>query len=323
MKKPNSNNQTISVVIPVKDERDSLETLVQEITDTCHSSKILLKEIVFVDDGSLDDSWQIIRKLAKKDKRIKGLKFRRNFGKATALTYGALETTSSIIITMDGDLQDSPKEIPRFLTKLDEGYDLVSGWKEKRHDPLDKTLPSRLFNKATAKVTGIDLHDFNCGFKAYRRQILEDIELYGELHRFIPVLADSYGYKIGEISVEHRARQYGVSKYGAGRLVKGMLDLFTVVTLTRYSRRPSHLFGSLGLIMLTFGTLFLVYLTLLKLFTGADIGDRPLLILGVLLEILGVQFVLFGLLAELLTNFAAKITDKPNLVSEKIGSNKT
>jgi hypothetical protein len=220
---------------------------------------------------------------------------------------------------MDGDLQDSPNEIPRFLAKLDEGYDLVSGWKQQRHDPLDKTLPSRIFNKVTSADTGIRLHDFNCGYKAYRRQILEDVELYGELHRFIPVLADSYGYRIGEISVEHRARQHGVSKYGAGRLIKGMLDLFTVVTVTRYSRRPSHLFGSLGLIMLFFGTLFLTYLTLLKLFIGISIGDRPLLMLGILLEIIGVQFVLFGLLAELLTNFAAKITAKPNLVADRTG----
>ena len=312
----------ISVLVPIKDEEASVRQLVAEIVATCSEAKIEIAEILFVDDGSTDNSWPTICELAKSDARIKGLRLRRNFGKATALSQGARETTGDIIITMDGDLQDLPKEIPRFLAKLDEGYDLVSGWKQLRHDPLDKTLPSLLFNKMTAAISGVRLHDFNCGFKAYRREILDSIRLYGELHRFVPVLADGYGFRIGEIAVEHRPRRHGVSKYGTGRLLKGMLDLFTVVMLTRFQMRPSHLLGGIGLAILAVGTLILAYLTLLKLMTGVSIGTRPLLMLGVLLAVVGVQLLVFGLLAELVASFGIRLLNSPDLARERVGKNK-
>ncbi len=309
----------ISVLVPIKDEEANIRQLVDEIVATCAEAHIDLAEILFVDDGSVDESWPAICELAKSDARIRGLRLRRNFGKATALSQGARETTGDIIITMDGDLQDSPKEIPRFLAKLDEGYDLVSGWKQQRHDPLDKTLPSLLFNKMTAAMSGVRLHDFNCGFKAYRREILDSIRLYGELHRFVPVLADGYGFRIGEIAVEHRPRRHGVSKYGTGRLLKGMLDLFTVVMLTRFQMRPSHLLGGIGLAIFAFGTLILAYLTLLKITTGATIGTRPLLMLGVLLDVVGVQLLVFGLLAELVASFGIRLLNSPDLARERVG----
>lgn len=309
--------RTLSVLIPVKDEEESLPELVAAITETSQREKLKVNEIIIIDDGSTDNSWQIVEGLSLEYKNLRGIRLRRNFGKATALSIGSSEATGDIVITMDGDLQDDPKEIPRFVNEIANGFDLVSGWKKRRHDPIDKTLPSRIFNRITAWVTGIKLNDFNCGFKAYRREIFDRIELYGELHRFVPVLAESYGYKIGEIAVEHHARKHGVSKYGVERLLKGLLDLVTVVTLTRFSTRPSHLFGGAGLLMLAIGTLILLYLTAIKLFGGVSIGDRPLLLLGILLEIVGIQLVSFGLLAELIAKFADKGDTAEKLVSER------
>ncbi len=312
-------SSALTILVPVKDEAESLSELIARVTDTCEKNYLQLSEIIIIDDGSTDTSWETITKLAKDNKAVKGIRLRRNFGKATALSIGAKDATGDTIITMDGDLQDDPKEIPRFVEELAKGYDLVSGWKKRRHDPWDKTLPSRIFNKITAWVTGIDLHDFNCGFKAYRREIFDRIELYGELHRFVPVLAESYGYRIGEIVVEHHARKYGISKYGVGRLFKGLLDLVTVVTLTRFSTRPSHLFGGAGLLLLILGTLILLYLSAIKIFGGATIGDRPLLLLGILLEIVGIQLFSCGLLAELIAKYAHKGDGTEKLVSETTG----
>lgn len=233
--------------------------------------------------------------------RVKAIRLRRNFGKAAALSIGFRACTGDIVFTMDADLQDDPSEIPRFIEKLDDGYDVVSGWKENRKDPISKTLPSKLFNKATAVLSGISLRDFNCGFKAYRREVLEGIRLYGELHRYIPVLASDLGFKIGEIPVKHHARQHGVSKYGWERYARGLLDLLTVLATTRYLQKPGHLFGGIGLASGLIGGGILFYLTMLWFLGVGPIGTRPLFFLGILLVILSIQMISLGLVAELLT----------------------
>ncbi|MCU0606295.1 MAG: glycosyltransferase family 2 protein [Candidatus Edwardsbacteria bacterium] len=290
---------SISVVIPVCNERQTLEPLYRQVREVLAANK-LAGEIIFVDDGSSDGSWEIIKTLARRDKRVAAISFRRNFGKAAALTAGFARAGGGIIITMDGDLQDDPAEIPRFIEKLGEGFDLVSGWKQSRQDPLSKTVPSRLFNWATARTSGVRLHDFNCGFKAYRAAVLREVSIYGELHRYIPVLAHQRGYRIAEIAVRHHPRVTGRSKYGWGRLVKGYLDLLTVVFLTRYGRRPGHFFGTVGSVAFGVGLLINIYLTLVKLVGHQAIGQRPLLLLGTLLMILGIQFVSIGLLGEMI-----------------------
>jgi len=296
--------KTVSIIVPVHDEQDTIVPLVEAVTAVFRQSLegiASLSEIVIVDDGSRDQTWVAIQRAVELSDRVTGIRLRRNFGKAAALQEGIQASAGGVIITMDGDLQDDPLEIPRFLAKMAEGFDLVSGWKEVRHDPPGKTLPSKLFNGVTALVTGVRLHDFNCGFKAYDRRIFEDIRLYGELHRFMPALADHAGYRVGEISVTHHPRRFGRSKYGMRRLLKGFLDLLTVLTITRFSRRPGHLFGGLGVAMGALGGGMMLYLVILW-FMGNAIGDRPLLILAVLLMIVGVQFLFFGMIAELLVN---------------------
>jgi hypothetical protein len=217
-------------------------------------------------------------------------------------------------------LQDDPEELPRFVQEIEKGADLVSGWKKERHDPLSKTLPSRIFNRATAWVSGISLHDFNCGYKAYRREIFSSVELYGELHRYIPVLAHAFGFKITELVVRHHPRRYGRSKYGLARYFRGFLDLLTVLTITRFAHRPSHLFGGIGAILIILGTGFLAYLIGLKIFSGAEIGSRPLLTFGVLLDVIGVQLLLFGMLAELVVSRSPKVVQLRELVMKEAGS---
>ncbi len=289
----------VSIVIPVCNERQTLESLHRRVREVLAANK-LEGEIIFVDDGSSDGSWEVIKALARRDKRVAAISFRRNFGKAAALTAGFARAEGDVIITMDGDLQDDPAEIPRFIEKLQEGFDLVSGWKQSRQDPLSKTLPSRLFNQVTSLISGVRLHDFNCGFKAYRPAVLREVSIYGELHRYIPVLAHQRGYRIAEIAVRHHPRVAGRSKYGWGRLVKGYLDLLTVVFLTRYARRPGHFFGTVGSVAFGVGLLINIYLTLVKLVGHQAIGQRPLLLLGTLLMILGIQFVSIGLLGEMI-----------------------
>ncbi len=294
--------QRVSIVVPVKDEQDTIREMVAEVEASfagIDAGTAKLEEIVFVDDGSRDGSWAEIASLSESSPRIKGIRLRRNFGKAAALQAGLRQASGSVVVTMDGDLQDDPAEIPRFLEQIRQGSDVVSGWKKVRHDPLGKRLPSKIFNKVTALVSGVRLNDFNCGFKAYRREVFEDIDLYGELHRFIPALAHAMGFSVSELVVRHRPRKFGKSKYGVGRLLKGFLDLLTVVTITRFSFRPGHLFGTLGVVVGMTGGLIFLYLCMLWL-RGEPIGTRPILVVSTLLMTVGLQFLLFGMVAELI-----------------------
>ncbi len=291
---------SLSFVIPVYNEQDTIMPLFEKIAAVMAKEHISAYEVIFIDDGSSDDSWQRIEDLnTQQPAHLVAIGFRKNFGKSAALQVGFQQARGAVVFTLDADLQDDPEDIPHFLEKLNEGFDLVSGWKEKRHDPLSKTLPSKLFNKATSLVTGIRLHDFNCGFKAYRREVLDCIDVYGELHRYIPVLADEFGFNIGEIPVRHHPRKHGVSKYGFERYARGFLDLLTVIAVTRYLQRPAHLFGSVGILSGLFGSVSLLYLIVLWLLGYRPIGNRPLLLFGILAVILAVQLISLGLIAEL------------------------
>jgi glycosyltransferase involved in cell wall biosynthesis len=291
---------SVSIVVPVMNETDTIGTLASQVLGVATTSgNYVLDEILFVDDGSTDATWQAIVEATRSDPRVRGIRLRRNFGKATALQIGVSEAHGDIIVTMDGDLQDDPNELPRFIAALRSGCDVVSGWKKTRHDPLGKTIPSKVFNWITARASGISLHDFNCGYKAYRREVFDSVRLYGELHRFVPVLAHAYGFRIGEIEVTHHPRRFGKSKYGARRFLRGLLDLFTVFTVTRYARKPGHLFGAGGMLLGFTGFVILLWLSM-EWIRGASIGHRPLLQLGVLLVLVGLQLLMFGLLAELM-----------------------
>jgi glycosyltransferase involved in cell wall biosynthesis len=297
---PEPTELDISVLVPVKDEAETVEILSARV------SAVLDKlgktfEILFVDDGSRDGTPARVRAARERDPRVKLVRLRRNFGKAAALCAGFDHSLGRVIITMDGDLQDDPEEIPRFLATLEENeLDLVSGWKRRRHDPLSKTVPSRLFNWVTRGLAQVDLHDFNCGFKAYRREVLAEIAVYGELHRYIPVLASRRGFAVGEIEVTHHPRRHGISKYGWDRFYKGLLDLITVLFITRYTRRPLHLFGAIGLTFLGTGFGINTYLAILW-FSGQNLSNRPLLQLGILLTVLGIQVLTTGLIGEMIT----------------------
>lgn len=288
----------ISYVIPTYNEEESLTKLYELIIANTPEEHTC--EIIFVDDGSTDGSLAVVKGLHEKDPRVKVIRFRRNFGKAAALMAGFDQAKGEVIFTMDADLQDDPEEIPRFLEKLEEGYDLVSGWKYPRLDPITKTAPSKLANFAIRAGTGIQLHDFNCGYKAMHRDVAKEIKLYGELHRYVPVLAHWRGFNVTEIKVRHHPRQFGQSKYGFKRLARGLFDFITVIFLVQYTRRPLHFFGIMGLISLGVGVLIDGYLSILWLM-GESIGHRPLLTLGTLLITVGVQFVLLGLLAEMIS----------------------
>ena len=295
----------VSLVVPVYNEAESLRPLHEEMVRAMDPLG-LRYEIIFVDDGSTDGSWEVITALTGEDDHVRGIRFRRNFGKAAALTAGFRAAQGHYVVTLDADLQDDPGEIPRFLAKLDEGWDVVSGWKYPRRDPWTKTVPSRIFNWATRTLTGVHLHDFNCGFKAYRAEVVKEVRIYGMLYRYIAVLAHWRGFRVTEIKVHHRPRRYGKSKFGVSRFAVGFFDLITVLFLTQYTWRPLHLFGSLGLSSLGLGTLINLYLTILW-FTGhRPIGNRPLLTLGVLLMIIGVQFISFGLLGEMIAHMAPR-----------------
>src|SRR3989344_3042506 len=285
----------ISLVIPARNEQESVETLYGEIIK---SLKRLKKkyEIIFVDDGSTDKTFI---KLKKTDPKVKILKLRGGFGKSVALQVGFENSKGEIIITLDADLQDNPDQIYKFLNKLDEGYDLVSGWKKKRYDPFTKVIPSRILNYVTSFLTGVKIHDINCGFKAYRKKVLENINIYGELYRFIPVFAAKQNYKIAEVIVNHRKRKFGITKFGWERNIKGLLDLITITFLTGYFRRPGHFFGTLGLTSLFIGTVIGIYITYLRVTTGSIQDRHPLLFLGMLLIIVGIQLISTGLLAEM------------------------
>jgi glycosyltransferase involved in cell wall biosynthesis len=290
----------ISVVVPLLNEERSLEALYAEI-----AAALELRgeefEVVFVDDGSTDGSMSVLSRMHDEHGNVVVIQLRRNFGKAAALQAAFLEAQGDVVVTIDADLQDDPAEIPQLLAKLDEGFDLVSGWKTRRNDPYLRRLFSRIFNWATGAVSGVHLHDVNCGLKAYRAEVLRGMRLYGELHRFIPVLAAYRGFRIAEIPVNHRARQHGHSRYGPERYLRGFFDLLSVTFMGRYRHRPLHLFGGIGLLMGAVGFVILLYLTMLKLW-GQSIGTRPLLTLGVLLLVVGIQFVSLGLISELVTS---------------------
>ena len=290
----------LSVIIPLMNEAESLPELYRELREALHLWADCC-ELIFIDDGSTDNSFSVLEKLHTEDPRVIVLRFRRNQGKASALMAGFRRAKGNIVITLDADLQDDPKEIPRFLHKLEEGFDLVSGWKVTRHDPFIRRGLSRVFNRVTALLTGVTLHDFNCGFKCYRRDVIREIRLYGELHRFIPALASWRGFRIAEIEVAHRPRKYGLSKYGSERIPHGFFDLLTVLMLTRYQMRPLHFFGKLGMLQGLLGFVALMYL-IIGWFFGHWIGSRPLLSLSILAMIIGLQFIFFGLLAEMIVN---------------------
>ena len=290
----------ISVVIPVHDEERSVALLYEELESALQPAGEPW-EAVFVDDGSADGTFAALTRLHARTPNTRVVRLRRNFGKSTALAAGFGQAEGEIIVTIDGDLQDDPAEIPRLLAKLDEGFDLVSGWKTHRRDPFRRRLLSRIFNAVAGRVSGLRLHDMNCGLKAYRAEVVHGLALYGELHRFIPVLAHYRGFRVAELPVNHRPRSHGRSRYGLERYLRGFLDLLTVTFMGRYRHRPLHLFGGLGLVLGFLGAAVLVYLTVLKTM-GEAIGHRPLLTLGVLLVVVGLQFFSLGLLSEMVTS---------------------
>lgn len=308
----------ISVVVPVYEEEATVLELAERIAAVLDEEGRSF-ELLFIDDGSRDRTSQRVREARERDPRVRLVRFRRNFGKAAALCAGFEAARGEVLVTMDGDLQDEPREIPRFLAALEEeGLDLVSGWKKRRRDPITKRWPSKLFNWVTRRLAQVDLHDFNCGFKAYRREVVGEIALYGELHRYIPVLASRKGFRVGELAVEHHARRHGRSKYGWDRYYKGLLDLITVLFITKYTRRPLHLFGLIGLAC--FGTGFVIdaWLAARKILFDEPLYDRPLLLLGVLLMLVGIQVLTTGLIGEMITykNFRGRETYS---VRERLG----
>ena len=295
----------ISVIIPAYNEEGSLPELYQRIMlsvrEMQKNNTIRQYELLFVNDGSTDATEKVMLGLHENDANVRVISLRRNFGKATALNAGLRHVNGDIIFTIDADLQDDPKEFPRFIEKLDEGYDLVVGWKVNRLDSVEKRLPSKLFNKVTSNFSGVNLHDHDCGLKAFRREIADSLDLYGEMHRYIPVLAHRQGFRIAEIPVEHHKREYGSSKYGMERYLRGLFDFLTTIFLIRYSDRPMYFFGKIGLLCLSVGLAICSYLTAIW-FTGNPIGGRPLLVLGVLLILLGIQFISTGFIGNLLVD---------------------
>lgn len=297
----------LSIVVPLYNEEESVKELYTEISDNCKNSVsnglISEWEVLFVSDGSTDGSEQLIKDLVQKDGggHIHLIAFRKNFGKAAALQAGFRHAKGDIVITMDADLQDDPAEIENFIKKIDEGYDLVSGWKYNRLDPLEKRLPSKLFNKVTTSLSGVKLHDFNCGFKAYRKEVVKSIDLYGEMHRYIPVLANRKGFRITEIKVHHRKREHGKSKYGMERYLRGLFDSMTTSFLSKFYDRPMYFFGKIGLLLFFAGFAICGYLTVLKIM-GQAIGGRPMLVLGVLCIVLGIQSFTTGFIGDMIVD---------------------
>jgi glycosyltransferase involved in cell wall biosynthesis len=320
--KTSENRPVISLVVPVYDEEGSLTALVSEIAETGRIANLDI-EVIFVDDGSRDGSWPLIANLAAAHSWVHGIRFRRNFGKAAALSAGFRAARGDRIMTLDADLQDDPAEIPRFLGKVAECYDVVSGWKRRRLDPWHKVLPSRVFNVAVSWLTGVKLHDHNCGMKCYKAEVLREVKLYGELHRFIPVLAAARGFRVGEIEINHRPRRFGYSKYGVRRFFKGFLDLLTVKFLTGFGQRPQHLLGGFGLLCFALGGLGMFYLAVtwvVRLFDQTiftePLHDRPLLLYSVAALLLGAQVMSIGFLAELITAYQSKEEDNYSIAEQ-------
>ncbi len=317
----------LSIVIPVLNEADSLAELHGQIDQVAKEHSLDL-EIIFVDDGSRDRSWKEIRQLAKKDPRVRGLRFRRNFGKAAGLTAGIRAARGDLIFMMDADLQDDPAEIPNFLAKLGEGFDVVNGWKVRRLDPWHKVYPSIVFNWLVARLTGLELHDHNCGLKLFKAEVGREIRLYGELHRFIPVLANARGFRVTEVAVNHRVRKHGESKYGMRRFLRGFLDLITVTFLTGYGQRPQHMLGAAGVVSFGIGLLGLSYLAtawimmhVIPIWKAVPIGSRPLLPYSIALMLLGAQAMSLGLLAELIVHYTSRDSDT-YYVADEVGTAK-
>lgn len=310
----------VSLVIPLFNEEESLRELTSWISNVCEGNNYSF-EIILVDDGSKDDSWNIITELSRADERIKGIRFRRNYGKSAALNAGFEHVHGQVVITMDADLQDSPDEIPGLVSMIRDGADLVSGWKKKRYDPITKTIPTRLFNWATRKMSGIDnLHDFNCGLKAYRHEVVKNIEVYGEMHRYIPVIAKWAGFtKISEKVVQHSPRKYGTTKFGLERFVNGFLDLLSITFVSRFGKRPMHFFGLLGTLSFLAGLGIAIQLAYDKFVNHVyGMTDRPIFFFGMLAMILGTQLFLAGFLGELIARNAPdrnryQVSEKANL----------
>ncbi len=314
----------VSIVVPVFNEEESLPELTQWIYKVMANHPELAFEIIMVDDGSNDTSWEVIVQLAREFGSVKGIKFSRNYGKSAALHTGFTNAQGKVVITMDADMQDSPEEIPalyEMVTK--EGYDIVSGWKKKRHDPISKTIPSKFFNYITRKISGIKLHDFNCGLKAYKKKVVKNIEVYGEMHRYIPVIAKWNGFtKIGEKVVQHRARKYGETKYGIERFLFGFLDLLSITFVSKFKKSPMHFFGALGTLSFVFGSIVTVYLIGRKFYEihyhlqVREIVDQPLFFLALVALIIGVQLFLAGFIGEMLTMNSPKKLDY--IIEDKI-----
>jgi glycosyltransferase involved in cell wall biosynthesis len=314
----------ISLVIPAYNEDESLPELIAWINQVCHK-EALSYEAIIIDDGSTDRTWPVIRELSEENPFVRGIRFRRNYGKSAALNVAFGTARGQVVITMDADLQDSPDEIPELRRMiLEEGYDLVSGWKQKRHDPISKTLPSKLFNGVARWSTGIQLNDFNCGLKAYRLELVKSIEVYGEMHRYIPMIAKSAGFsRIGEKVVQHRARKYGVTKFGLERFVNGFLDLLSILFVSKFGKRPMHLFGSLGTLSFLLGSILAIWLIVEKVIlqsSGKDFRaatENPLFYLALVAVIVGVQLFVAGFVAELVSR--NNVNKQPYQVAEQVG----
>jgi len=307
---------TVSVIIPSYNEAESLPELFKQIYRALEPQYTDAFEILLIDDGSYDRTADVIPNLQNEFPAVKYVQFRRNYGKAAALMEGFRRAEGQFVITMDADLQDDPAEIPPMMAMLEADADMVSGWKKKRHDPISKTIPSKLFNSVTRWTTGIKIHDFNCGLKAYRNEVVKDLNIHGELHRYIPVLAHFLGYNVQEKVVQHHPRKYGRTKYGMARFFRGFFDFITVLFLSRYTERPMHFFGMGGLVLTGFGLIINIYLALYWFF-GGHLSNRPLLFLGVLLVIVGVQLFSIGLLGEMLV-YQSRGEEKPRIREENV-----
>jgi glycosyltransferase involved in cell wall biosynthesis len=304
----------ISVVIPAYNEEQNIPILYQKLTQVLVGKDY---EIIFVDDGSEDGTFEVLEKIADTDKRVKVIRFKRNYGQTSAMYAGFQHAKGDVIVTMDADLQNDPEDIPTLLKKLEEGYDLVSGWRKERKDPfLSRKLPSMVANWIISKATGVHLHDYGCTLKVYRAELLKELELYGDMHRFLPALTKRQGAKITEIVVRHHPRLYGKSKYGIGRTIRVILDILLVKFLNEYINKPMYVFGTAGFLLFAVGMLTLLYLTFLKLF-GEDIGRRPLLILSVLLILAGIQLISTGILAEMMVRIYYRIKEEKPYIIEK------